>query len=74
MAGGEAHFANAEPAAAIDCFTRSLEYARAIGDRSYESENLMMIGWASIGIMGLADYRRALVRTVVQRALERATA
>lgn len=57
---GEAHFANAEPAAAIDCFTRSLEYARAIGDRSYESENLMMIGWASIGIMGLADYRRAL--------------
>jgi tetratricopeptide (TPR) repeat protein/transcriptional regulator with XRE-family HTH domain len=57
---GEAHFANAEPHLAIECYTRSVSYARGIGDKSYESENLMMIGWASIGFMGLADYPRAL--------------
>jgi tetratricopeptide (TPR) repeat protein/transcriptional regulator with XRE-family HTH domain len=56
---GEAHFANAEPMPAIECFTRSLDYARGIGDRSYESENLMMIGWASLGIMGSGNYTRA---------------
>ena len=56
---GEAHYANAEPAAAIECFTRSLELARGIGDRSYESENLMMIGHACVGTKGLGDYRRA---------------
>ncbi|MHB1199599.1 MAG: AAA family ATPase [Polaromonas sp.] len=57
---GEAHFANVEPAAAIVSYSRSLELARGIGDKSYESENLMMIGWACTGHMGLADYRRAL--------------
>ena len=57
---GEAHFANAEPAAAIASFSRSLDLARGIGDKSYESENLMMIGWACTGAMGLADYPRAL--------------
>lgn len=57
---GEAYFANAEPAAAIVSFSRSLDLARGIGDKSYESENLMMIGWACTGHMGLADYRRAL--------------
>lgn len=57
---GEAYFANAEPAAAIASFSRSLDLARGIGDRSYESENLMMIGWACTGHMGLADYARAL--------------
>lgn len=56
---GEAYFANGEPTAAIACFSRSLELARGIGDRSYESENLMMIGWACTGHMGLADYPRA---------------
>ncbi len=56
---GEAHFANAEPAAAITAFTRSLELARRIGDRSYECENLMMIGHASVGAKGLGDYPRA---------------
>jgi len=56
---GEAHFANAEPAAAIDCYTRSLELARGIGDKSYESENLMMIGHACVGTKGLGDYPRA---------------
>ncbi len=57
---GEAHFANAEPAAAIECYARSLELARGIGDKSYESENLMMIGHACIGTKGLGDYPRAL--------------
>ena len=57
---GEAHFANAEPAAAIQCYTRSIELARGIGDKSYESENLMMIGHACIGTKGLGDYPRAL--------------
>jgi tetratricopeptide (TPR) repeat protein len=56
---GEAHFANAEPAAAIECYTRSLELARGIGDKSYESENLMMIGHACLGTKGLGDYPRA---------------
>ena len=57
---GESYFANAEPAAAIRSFSRSLALAREIDDKSYESENLMMIGWACTGHMGLADYPRAL--------------
>ena len=57
---GEAHFANAEPAAAIACYTRSIELARGIGDKSYESENLMMIGHACVGTKGLGDYPRAM--------------
>lgn len=57
---GEAHFANAEPAAAIRCYSRSLELARGIGDKSYEAENLMMIGHACTGAKGLGDYPRAL--------------
>lgn len=57
---GEAHFANAEPASAIACYTRSLALARGIGDKSYESENLMMIGHACLGTKGLGDYPRAM--------------
>jgi tetratricopeptide (TPR) repeat protein/DNA-binding XRE family transcriptional regulator len=57
---GEAHFANAEPAAAISCYTRSIELARGIGDKGYESENLMMIGHACVGSRGLGDYPRAV--------------
>jgi tetratricopeptide (TPR) repeat protein/transcriptional regulator with XRE-family HTH domain len=57
---GEAHFANAQPAAAIECYTRSLELARGIGDKAYESENLMMIGHACVGTKGLGDYPRAI--------------
>ena len=56
---GEAHFANAEPALAIACYSRSLALARGIGDKSYESENLMMIGHACVGTKGLGDYPRA---------------
>ncbi len=69
---GEAHFANAEPAAAIECYTRSLELARGIGDKSYESENLMMIGHASVGTKGLGDYPRAMAN--FEAALEIARA
>jgi tetratricopeptide (TPR) repeat protein len=57
---GEAHFANAEPDPAVACYTRSLELARGIGDKSYESENLMMIGHACVGTKGLGDYPRAM--------------
>ncbi|MDP1654003.1 MAG: AAA family ATPase [Rhodocyclaceae bacterium] len=57
---GEAHFANMEPAAAIKCYTRSIELARGIGDKSYESENLMMVGHACLGTKGLGDYPRAM--------------
>jgi tetratricopeptide (TPR) repeat protein/transcriptional regulator with XRE-family HTH domain len=56
---GEAHQNNLEPAAAIACYERSIELARGLGDRSYESENLMMIAFACTGYMGLADYARA---------------
>jgi len=69
---GEAHYANAEPAAAIACYTRSLELARGIGDKSYESENLMMIGHACVGTKGLGDYPRA--RTNLEAALDIARA
>ncbi|MGE0337358.1 MAG: AAA family ATPase [Gammaproteobacteria bacterium] len=57
---GEAQFADARPVAAIESFTRSLNLARAVGDRAYEAENLMMIGWACLGSMGLGDYPRAI--------------
>lgn len=69
---GEAYFANAEPASAIACYTHSLELAREIGDKSYESENLMMIGHACIGSKGLGDYPRAIAN--FEAALEIARA
>lgn len=68
---GEAHFANAEPVAAIKCYTRSLELARNIGDKSYESENLMMIGHACIGSKGLGDYPRAMASFEAALAIAR---
>jgi len=70
---GEAHFANAEPAAAIACYTRSLELARAIGDKSYESENLMMIGHACVGTHGLGDYPRAMANFEAAYEIARVT-
>ncbi|MEO7403299.1 MAG: tetratricopeptide repeat protein, partial [Burkholderiales bacterium] len=57
---GEAHFADAKPDSAIACFSHSIALAQGIGDKSYESENMMMIGWACLGSMGLGDYPRAL--------------
>ena len=70
---GEAHFANAEPAPAIDCYTRSLELARGIGDKSYECENLMMIGHACVGSKGLGDYPRAVANFEAALDIARAT-
>jgi tetratricopeptide (TPR) repeat protein/transcriptional regulator with XRE-family HTH domain len=69
---GEAYFANAEPAAAIDCFRRSLALARGIGDKGYESENLMMIGHASVGSKGVGNYPQAIAN--FEQALEIARA
>jgi len=69
---GEAHFANSEPAAAIACYTRSLELARNIGDRSYESENLMMIGHAYVGTKGIGEYPLALNQFEAALAIARA--
>ena len=68
---GEAHYANAEPTAAIEYFTRSLELARGIGDKSYECENLMMIGHACVGTKGLGDYPRALASLEAALAIAR---
>jgi tetratricopeptide (TPR) repeat protein len=65
---GEAHFLNLEPTAAIRCFQRSIELSRSIGDKSYESENLMMVAYAYSGYMGLGDYAHA--RTHFEAALE----
>jgi tetratricopeptide (TPR) repeat protein/transcriptional regulator with XRE-family HTH domain len=70
---GEAHFANAEPAAAIASYNRSLDLARGIGDKSYESENLMMIGHACLGTKGLADYPRAMASFESALDIARAT-
>jgi tetratricopeptide (TPR) repeat protein/transcriptional regulator with XRE-family HTH domain len=69
---GEACFADGQPAEAMDCFARSLELARAIGDRSYEAENLMMLGWASGVPMGLGEPAQAL--SFLEPALEIARA
>ena len=56
---GEAYAHNLEPTAAIACYNRSIELARGIGDKSYESENLMMVAYASSGSVGLGDYQNA---------------
>lgn len=65
---GESHFNNLEPAAAVACFQRSIDLARGIGDKSYECENLMMVGYACFGSMGLSDYTKA--QTHFDTALE----
>jgi len=65
---GETHFMNLEPSDAIRCFQRSNEIARRIGDKSYESENLMMVGHAASGYLGLGDYAQA--RASMEAALE----
>jgi tetratricopeptide (TPR) repeat protein/transcriptional regulator with XRE-family HTH domain len=57
---GEALFAQARPNHAIDMFTESLELARAANDRSYEAENLMMLGFAYAGFTGVGNYPRAI--------------
>jgi tetratricopeptide (TPR) repeat protein len=49
-----------EPDTAISLFAESLSVARQLGDKSYESENLQMVGFACIGTMGKGDYPKAL--------------
>lgn len=56
---GEAHFNHLEPVQAVASYERSIVLARGIGDKSYECENEMMIGYACTGYLGLADYARA---------------
>ena len=56
---GEAHFNHLEPGQAVACCERSIALARSIGDKSYECENEMMIGFACTGCIGLADCARA---------------
>jgi tetratricopeptide (TPR) repeat protein len=65
---GEAHFFNLEHVEAIRCFQRSIDLARRIGDKSYECENLMMIGHACLGHLGLGDYTQACA--TLEAALE----
>lgn len=69
---GEAWFAEGRPALAIDCYTRSIEFARRIGDKSYECENLMMVGWACSGWMGLGDYARTIANCEASLAIAEA--
>ena len=57
---GESQMADAVPRRAIERFERSLVLARAIGDRGYEAENVMMVGYCHTGAFGTADYGRAL--------------
>jgi tetratricopeptide (TPR) repeat protein len=49
-----------EPETAISLFHESLTLARQLGDKSYEAENLHMIGFASTGTIGIGDYQKAL--------------
>jgi tetratricopeptide (TPR) repeat protein len=57
---GESLVMSGQPEQAIEHFTKSLELARLVGDQSYEAENLQMIGWGLLGIVGTGDYRAAL--------------
>lgn len=49
-----------QPRAALESFEESLALSRRLGDKSYEAENLEMIGWVWIGTTGMGDYNRAL--------------
>ncbi|MCC6612731.1 MAG: tetratricopeptide repeat protein [Anaerolineae bacterium] len=56
---GEALLLSGEPDRALMQFRESLDLARANSDISYESENLQMLGWASLGTIGTGDYANA---------------
>jgi tetratricopeptide (TPR) repeat protein/transcriptional regulator with XRE-family HTH domain len=56
----EALFALGRPDRAVEMFAESLALARESGDRSYEAENLMMLGFSYAGFMGAGQYREAL--------------
>jgi tetratricopeptide (TPR) repeat protein len=53
-------------------FSESLALARAAGDRSYEAENLMMLGFAYAGFSGIGQYSQAIARFDEALAISRA--
>jgi tetratricopeptide (TPR) repeat protein/transcriptional regulator with XRE-family HTH domain len=57
---GEALIAQARPNRAIAMFAESLALARSAGDRSYQAENLLMLGFAYAGFMGIGQYAQAI--------------
>ncbi len=57
---GEAYWFSGRPQMAVDYLTESLEIARDIGDKSYESENLQMIGLMHNPGHGTAESEKAL--------------
>jgi tetratricopeptide (TPR) repeat protein len=56
---GETSWMAGELNLAIILLSESLTLARQIGDKSYEAENLQMMGFSSVGTMGNADYQKA---------------
>jgi predicted ATPase/pimeloyl-ACP methyl ester carboxylesterase len=57
---GESYFTTGDSTAAIEYYEKSLQLARRIQDKSFESENLQMMGFACFGMAGIADYERGL--------------
>ena len=57
---GEAYFSTGDASEGIKYLEKSLAMARQIEDKSYEAENLQMIGFGYAGFVGSADYDRAL--------------
>ena len=56
------------PRQAVENFQKSIQLARQIGDKSYESENLFMMAYACLNDSGIADYDLGLES--VEQALE----
>jgi tetratricopeptide (TPR) repeat protein len=69
---GEALFAQAKPNRAIETLAEALALARAAGDRSYEAENLMMLGYAFAGFGGVGRYQQAIASFNEALAISRA--
>jgi predicted ATPase/DNA-binding XRE family transcriptional regulator len=65
---GESYLAMARPDLAAQDFQESLDLARQWGDKSYEAENLMMLGYCATGFIGQANYPQALA--LFQAALQ----
>ena len=55
----EAYWFSGQPEKSIGMFTESLDLAREIGDKSYESENHQMLGMMHTGAFGVANYAKA---------------
>ncbi|MDX1436013.1 MAG: tetratricopeptide repeat protein, partial [Anaerolineales bacterium] len=52
---GEVYWFAARPQSALEYFRKSLEISKGIGDKSYESENLQMIGMLQSNIYGIGQ-------------------